>query len=166
MKSPLPAFASASHRLRLGAFALVVAAGLGASGRGADAAKAPATQPVTFAQLASCPLFTADRPAPLPAAIDAARDRSVVVVGYMLPLSGEEGRSREFLLMRNQNACCFGRMPEANEYLLVRAADGVAIHMDTPVAIEGTLRIEPIVDRDSFVQFYRLDEARLATAAR
>jgi hypothetical protein len=117
---------------------------------------------VTFALLASCPLFTAEAPQPPPEALARARDGVVRITGYMLPLTAEQGRTREFLLMRNQNACCFGKMPAANEYLLVRTAADLPVRMDVPVAIEGTLRIEPVVNAGEFVQFYRLEEARAA----
>jgi hypothetical protein len=126
---------------------------------------------VTFTELAACPLV-ADVADPrlaagLPAGLRAARDERVRVTGYMLPLAVEAGRTRQFLLMRNQNACCFGQMPAANEFLVVEAAaPGLPVRMDLPVAFEGRLRIAPVVSGGAVVQFYNLEEAVLAPPAR
>lgn len=126
---------------------------------------------VTFAELAACPLV-ADAADPrlvaeMPATLRVARDGRVRLTGYMLPLTVEAGRARQFLLMRNQNACCFGQMPAANEYVVAEAAaPGLPVRMDAPVTFEGRLRIAPVVSGGAVVQFYNLEDAALSSAAR
>ena len=103
----------------------------------------------------------------MPAALRAARGGRVRLTGYMLPLTVVQGRTRQFLLMRNQNACCFGQMPAANEFLVVdTAAPGLPVRMDLPVSFEGRLRIAPVVSGGAVVQFYNLEDAELAAPAR
>jgi hypothetical protein len=126
----------------------------------------PAVLTVTFAQLAACPLLDPAEDAVLPSSVRIARNRDVRVVGYMLPLKVEHGRVREFLLMRDQTGCCFGRMPTANEFIVVQAdGAGLPITMDVPLTLEGTLRIAPLIFEGSFAQFYRLENARAVTSS-
>ncbi len=116
---------------------------------------------LTFAELAACPL-TADTAAiatggALNETVRAANGAQVRIVGYMLPLAVEQGRTRQFLVMRNQNACCFGQMPAANEYLVAEtAAPGLPVRMDIPVSLVGRLRVAPVVSGGAVVQFFNL----------
>lgn len=137
----------------------------------ATSALATGTPPrVTFAELAACPLVpdaaAVASGSVLSAPIRAANGAQVRITGYMLPLAVEQGRSRQFLLLRNQNACCFGQMPAANEYVTVEApAPGLPVRMDTPVAVVGRLRVAPVVSGGAVVQFYQLEETALAESA-
>ncbi|MFT3830755.1 MAG: DUF3299 domain-containing protein [Opitutaceae bacterium] len=136
----------------------------------ANAAAAEAPRRLTFAELAACPVISdaaaVASGAVLTASIRAANGEQVRLTGYMLPLAIEQGRSRQFLLLRNQNACCFGQMPAANEYVTVEApAPGLPVRMDTPVAVVGRLRVAPIVNGGAVVQFYQLEETALAAVA-
>ena len=145
----------------LAGFALLSAVVL----RGADAPR------VTFAELAKCPLVEElsdpRLEAAMPAALRSVRDGRVRLSGYMLPLVVGQGRTSQFLLMRNQNACCFGQMPAANEFVVAEAAaPGVAVRMDAPVVFEGRLRIAPVVSGGAVVQFYNLEDVVLASPNR
>ncbi len=137
----------------------------------ASAAVAAEVRRLTFAELAACPL-TADTAAiaaggVLSATVRSANGGPVRIVGYMLPLAVEQGRTRQFLVMRNQNACCFGQMPAANEYLVAEtAAPGLPVRMDTPVALVGRLRVAPVVSGGAVVQFFNLEDVALAETAR
>ncbi len=134
---------------------------------------APAAEPpqrLTFAELAACPLVpdaaAVASGAALSAPIRAANGARVRVAGYMLPLAVEQGLARQFLLLRNQNACCFGQMPAANEYVVVETSGaGLPVRMDTPVALVGRLRVAPVLSGGAVVQFYNLDDPTLAEAA-
>ncbi len=137
------------------------------------AAAVAAAEPrrVTFSELAACPLVADPAEvaagARLTESVRVANGTQVRIAGYMLPLAVDQGRSRQFLLMRNQNACCFGQMPAANEYLVVEApAPGLPVRMDLPVTFVGRLRVAPVVSGGAVVQFYNLEEAALADAAR
>lgn len=102
--------------------------------------------------------------ASLTEAIRAATGKPVQITGYMLPLVMEKGRARELLLMRNTMGCCYGQTPAANEYLVIKTpAPGLPVTMDIPVALQGTLRISPLLMSGTVVEFYHLDHATLAS---
>lgn len=99
------------------------------------------------------------QPAPADfASLDGAR---VTITGYMLPLAFDGGRTREFMLMRSQAACCYGLTPKANEFVLVKtsATAGVALLQDVPASFTGVLRIEPVRQGGIVVQCFRLEAA-------
>ena len=138
---------------------------------GVSTARAAQEKPtvLTFAQLAACPITglvfqdPEKSASPLTESIRAAAGKQVVVTGYMLPLVMEKGRARELLLMRNTMGCCYGQTPAANEYLVIKThATGLPVTMDIPVALQGTLRIAPVVMGGMVVEFYHLDNAELA----
>lgn len=115
---------------------------------------------VTFKAMASYPVDEAG--APPPAELQSLDGASVVVTGYMLPLTYAKGRTREFMLMRSQAACCFGLTPKANEFVVVsvEAAEGVPAVQDIPTAFVGVLRIKPVRSGGAVVQCFRLEQAR------
>jgi hypothetical protein len=129
-----------------------------------------ATEPprrLTFAELAACPLVPDTAAVAtgegLTEPVRAANGARIRIAGYMLPLAVSQGRSSQFLLLRNQNACCFGQMPAANEYLVVEApTPGLPVRMDLPVALVGRLRVAPVVSGGAVVQFYNLEESAVA----
>jgi len=118
----------------------------------------PGVTRLTFSQLALTPLGVDT--SVWPEAIRVLSEREVRLTGYLLPLATEAGRTREFLLMRTQNACCFGKMPAANEFVVVRApAPGVVVTMDVPVTVRGVLRFVPAGTPESLTQLFRIDDA-------
>jgi hypothetical protein len=123
---------------------------------------------LTFTQLVACPvnsLASQAKSTPmdtLPEAIRSVVGREVQVTGYMLPLVMENGRARQLLLMRNTMACCYGQSPAANEYLVVKTPPpGMPVTQDVPVAMRGTLRIEPVLMGGMLVEYFHLDNATL-----
>ncbi len=42
----------------------------------------------------------------------------------MLPVRVEAGLTTDFLPLKNQNACCFGIKPKANEWVVVQSRPG------------------------------------------
>jgi hypothetical protein len=113
---------------------------------------------LTFSQLAQTPLVSDT--SSWPETIRALGEREVRMTGYLLPLATQAGRTREFLLMRTQNACCFGKMPAANEFVIVRApAPGFLVTMDVPVSVRGILRFAPAGPQGSLTQLFRIDDA-------
>jgi hypothetical protein len=123
----------------------------------------PAGRKLTFSELAAGSLVTARPPEEeasrvLGETVALSLDRTVEITGYMLPVRIEQGRAKEFLLMRSQAMCCYGQLPAPNEYIAVTVGgEGVRVTMDVPVKIRGTLRLEPIVEGGQFLQFYRME---------
>ncbi|HEX4343077.1 MAG TPA: DUF3299 domain-containing protein [Verrucomicrobiae bacterium] len=133
---------------------------------------------VSFAQLSSftftappAPEPSADpatpplRAAKLPDVIRALNDKSVAVTGFMLPTHTDDGRATDFLLLRNQSACCYGVLPKINEWVVVRTSGkGVKAVMDVPVTVLGTLHVGELVENGQLSGIYELDCDRLSAS--
>ena len=93
-----------------------------------------------------------------PAAIKAFSGKRVSISGYMLPLQLEDGKARQFVLVRNQASCCFGVAPSLNEYVLVTMTKGgVRPVMDTPISAVGTIKVGETYEEGLLVGIYQLD---------
>jgi hypothetical protein len=107
---------------------------------------------------------SADSTAPkpeIPAAIRDFHGRMVAVTGYMMPLQLEEGLARQFVLVRNLASCCYGMMPNLNEYVLVTMGKGVRPVMDVPITVIGTLKVGETYEDGFLVGIYQLDGDKL-----
>lgn len=141
---------------RLILVALVAIPSLATIGLRAEAAVAPVR--LTFSVMAGTPLDS--DVTTWPSQIRALADQEVRLTGYLLPLTTVAGRTSEFLLMRSQNGCCFGKLPMPNEFVVVHApAPGLPVLMDTPVSVRGLLRLKPVGPPGGITQLFMLDEA-------
>lgn len=78
----------------------------------------------------------------IPDGVKSLDKRRVALKGFMMPVKLEEGRVTEFMLLKNQLVCCFGGMPQINDWVYVRmGAKGVKVCMDQPLTVYGTLHI-------------------------
>ena len=103
----------------------------------------------------------ASRPA-IPAAVKALDGRLVAIQGFLLPVKMNNGLAFEFLLLRNQNLCCFGSIPKINEWITVEAkGEGVKPIMDQPLTVLGRLHVGEIREQGYLVGLYRLDAERI-----
>lgn len=94
----------------------------------------------------------------LPNTVQILSDKQVAVTGFMLPTKLVEGRAVEFLLLKNQSACCYGVMPRVNEWIVVHTAGkGIQPLMDVPVTALGTLHIGEIRNNGQLSGLYQLD---------
>jgi hypothetical protein len=100
----------------------------------------------------------------IPAPIKALSGKKVVITGYMVPVRLEKGMVTEFLLMRNTQACCFGGVPNMNEWVVVKIPKGVPPLMDTPVAFYGLLKVGSILENGYVTGLYELDADRMGEA--
>ncbi len=97
----------------------------------------------------------------IPAEVKALDQKKVSVIGYLMPLKEEEGKSTEFLLMRTQSSCCFGIAPTITELITVKAAGkGVPTIMDDLIEIQGTLRVGTVREDGYIVGVYRMEEGK------
>ena len=85
------------------------------------------------------------------------------VKGFMLPLRLEGGKAMEFLLLKDQNACCYGRMPRLYEWVLIKAKPGVPILMDVPIVCVGRLSVGERMESGAVTGIYFMDSASLGT---
>jgi len=98
----------------------------------------------------------------IPDEIRAFSGRLVAVSGYMMPLQLENGRARQFVLVRNLASCCYGVAPNLNEYLLVTMkGEGVRPMMDVPITVAGTLKVGETFEEGLLVGIYQLDGEKL-----
>jgi len=95
--------------------------------------------------------------AQIPEAIRKLDGRQAVVTGFMLPIKMEGGLVTELLLMRSQMMCCYGVMPQVNEWVLVRMAKGVHQLMDVPVSFGGQLHVQELYENGFLTAIYQLD---------
>lgn len=94
----------------------------------------------------------------IPESVRQLNNREVSIGGFMLPLRFDKGRAREFLLLKDQNACCFGKMPRINEWVLVRAEpEGIPVAMDVPILCRGKIKVGPTVDGGVLVGLYLME---------
>jgi hypothetical protein len=97
----------------------------------------------------------------IPAEVKALNGKKVAVIGYLMPLKEEEGKSTEFLLMRTQSSCCFGIPPTITELITVKAAGkGVPTIMDDLIEIQGTLKVGTVREEGYIVGVYRMEEGK------
>jgi hypothetical protein len=146
---------------------------------GAAAPAAPAEEngflKLTFEQLASYPFTppnfdpTADPNAKpptgeeqIPAQVKGWNGRKAVITGYMVPVKMEKGLVTEFLLMRNTMACCFGTVPNMNEWVIVKMRKGVQPLMDVPVAFYGQLKVGAMFENGYMTGLHELDAEKMA----
>jgi hypothetical protein len=98
----------------------------------------------------------------IPAAIRALNDHPVSVKGFMLPMQFNGSLATDFLLMRNQNLCCYGMFPKITEWVNVHmAGKGVKPIVDQPVTISGTFHVGEVRENGNLVGIYRLDGQKL-----
>jgi hypothetical protein len=83
----------------------------------------------------------------------------VTIRGFMLPVETKKDRVNTFLLMVDQASCCFGRVPEPNEWIVVNMLpkDGGPILMDTIIEIDGNLEVAEKWEDGFFVGIYHME---------
>jgi len=98
----------------------------------------------------------------IPEEIKAFNGKKVAVKGFMLPLRQEEGLVIEFILLKNQQFCCFGKPPNVNEWVHVRMKEkGVKPLMDQPITISGKLQVGEYKENKTLLGIYQMDGDKL-----
>ncbi|MCD8533254.1 MAG: DUF3299 domain-containing protein [Verrucomicrobia bacterium] len=98
----------------------------------------------------------------IPESIRGLSGKKVAVTGFMLPLKVENGLVTELLLMRDQSMCCFGTVPEINEWISVKAdKEGFKPINDQAVTFFGELRVDEIRENGYLVGIYEMDGYRM-----
>jgi hypothetical protein len=83
--------------------------------------------------------------------------RQAIVTGFMLPTKLDNGKAVEFLLMANQMACCYGTVPNMNDWVIVRIPKGVPITQDVPISFRGTFKVSATFESGYMTGIYQLD---------
>lgn len=83
--------------------------------------------------------------------------RLVRLRGFLVPVRMDEELAVEFLLMRDQTLCCYGKVPRVNEWVhVVVKGRGVKPVMDIPITVEGVLRVGDRWENGYFAGIYFL----------
>lgn len=85
----------------------------------------------------------------IPPGILAYDGRRASVRGFALPLRLKKGKVVEFLLLRDQGACCFGPQAKINHFMRVRYPAGAELEQGILYRVRGTLRVG-----ETYVQGY------------
>lgn len=94
----------------------------------------------------------------IPDQVKALSGSKVIVGGFMLPVKVENGLVTELLLMRDASACCYGTVPNMNEWIIVRMGkNGIKAVMDTPVYFYGKLTVGPVIEEGYLAGIYVLE---------
>ena len=97
----------------------------------------------------------------IPAAVKSWNGRKAIVTGYMVPVKMDKGLVTEFLLMRNTMACCFGGVPNMNEWVIVKMKKGVQPLMDIPVSFYGELKVGALFENGYMTGLYELEGEKM-----
>jgi hypothetical protein len=93
----------------------------------------------------------------IPAQVKAWSGRDAIITGFMLPTKLENGKATEFLIMANQMACCFGTVPNMNEWVIVRMPRGTDVIQDVPISFYGKLRVGAMFENGYMTGIYEMD---------
>jgi hypothetical protein len=93
----------------------------------------------------------------IPAVVKSWNGKNAVVTGFMLPTKLDNGKAVEFLLMANQMACCYGTVPNMNDWVIVRIPKGVPITQDVPIAFRGMFRVNATFESGYMTGIYQLE---------
>lgn len=110
------------------------------------------------------PAIAAQALAQIPALVRQLDGQKVLLTGYMLPMKMEGTLATEFLLVANSMLCCYGLVPDMNQWVVVKMAKGVKPQQDVPVQFFGTLRVQPRFDAGALSAIYHLDGDRARVA--
>ena len=92
----------------------------------------------------------------IPAIVKSWNGKKAMVTGFMLPTKIDNGKTTEFLLMANQMACCFGTVPNMNDWVVVRVPKGTAVVQDVPISFRGTFKVGAMFENKYMTGIYEL----------
>lgn len=87
--------------------------------------------------------------------------KKAVITGFMQPTKLEKGKCTEFMLMSSQMACCFGAVPNINDWVVVRMPAGVPVMMDVPISFYGTLKVGATFENGYLTGIYEMDGEKM-----
>ncbi|MBE2215986.1 MAG: DUF3299 domain-containing protein [Opitutaceae bacterium] len=103
-------------------------------------------------------IATAKKTDQIPAWVRSYDNQRVALTGYMLPLKVENGLTAKFIMMRDISTCCFGNIPNMNEYLIVTmTTGGVKPVQDVPTVLIGVFKIREIYENGYLTSIFQMD---------
>ena len=100
----------------------------------------------------------------IPEAIKKLDKQDVAITGFMLPLRVEDGKITEFLILRDQNACCNGMVPKINEWIHTKMPKGKGVKpmMDVMITFYGKLKVGEVFENGYLIGLYEMDGEKLS----
>lgn len=93
----------------------------------------------------------------IPSRIQQYDEADVAISGFAVPITFEDERVRDFVLVKNQMLCCFGQVPKMNEWILVRMAEPISPTAEMPVTVLGQLLVGEIMEDGRVLGLYFMD---------
>jgi hypothetical protein len=87
--------------------------------------------------------------------------RKVRLTGFMLPLKMEKGKVTEFLLLSDPMMCCYGAVPDMNQWVVVRFTNGVRPIQDVPLDFYGQLQVGAMFENGYMTGIYSLEGEKM-----
>jgi hypothetical protein len=87
--------------------------------------------------------------------------KKAIVVGFMLPVKMENGLVTEFLLVKDPMMCCYGQVPNMNEWVVVKMKQGVKPMMDLPISFYGQLKVGAMFENGYMTGIYLLEGEKM-----
>jgi hypothetical protein len=97
----------------------------------------------------------------IPAEVRSWSGKKAMITGFMLPTKLENGKATEFLIMANQMACCFGMVPNMNDWVVVRMPKGVDVTQDIPISFYGVFKVGAMYENGYMTGIYEMDAERM-----
>ena len=95
----------------------------------------------------------------IPPALTSQDGHTVRLQGFIIPLDfDDQQRLREFILVKDQLACCFGAEPALNQWVHVTVAPDhtTSVQRDVPVWVWGRLEVGAVYEGGEVKSLYRL----------
>ena len=84
--------------------------------------------------------------------------QKVALTGFMLPLVVENGLVRKLIMMRDITTCCFGNVPNMNEYVIVTMkGPPIKALQDVPVVLTGVFKINEVYEGGYLTSIFQMD---------
>lgn len=95
----------------------------------------------------------------IPAPVKALTGKKVAVQGFMVPVKVEKGATKQFLLVKDQSLCCFGRMPRMNEWVSVKMTGDKSARFigDQPITVFGTITVGEEYEKGEVLSIFRME---------
>lgn len=97
----------------------------------------------------------------IPAKVKEWNGKKAIVTGFMLPVKMDNGLVTEFLLVKDAMMCCYGTVPNMNEWVVVKMGKGVKPLMDVPISFHGQLKVGAMFENGYMTGIYALDGEKM-----
>lgn len=97
----------------------------------------------------------------IPEQVKAWDGKKAIVTGFMLPVKMDGGLVIEMLLVKDPMMCCYGVVPNMNEWVVVKMAKGVRPLMDVPISFYGELKVGAMFENGYMTGIYLLNGEKM-----